>query len=142
MHQQEEENEVIHSDQYYSSMLKALKDDEDRHAALERDDFGPGRIIKKNKGKSAMTTDDPTSPYHFMKTVKFHLWNKAFQTKNSEKAVEEEKKKALKATRDERRMIFLSSKEADYLNLLPKSGDKSRLLLSQLHSVPRTAMER
>jgi hypothetical protein len=136
----DDHDEVIHSDQYYAAMLKALKEDEDRHAsAPSKHDFGPVVSAKNNK---ANQIEDITSPYYFMKTMKFHLWNKSFQTKNNDQTLEFEQKKELKATRDEQRLVFLSNKEADCLNLLPKSGEKARLLLNQLQSIPRTSLER
>ncbi len=131
----QDDDEVVHSDLYYASMLKSLKQDEDRLVDIT------GSQSPFSKSGAPCIVDDPSSPYAFMQTMKFHMWHRSFQSK-SDPSRQSQMKRASKESREENRLLFLCSKEAENLHLLPKSGDKVKLLLSQMEIVPRTVLER
>ncbi len=134
----QDDDEVVHPDFYYASMLKSLKQNEEHLVDItgSRSPFP-----KSLQTGTPPIFDDPSSPYAFMQTMKFHMWHRSFQTKG-DPTRQSQIKRASKGSREENRLLFLCSKEAENLHLLPKSGDKVKLLLSQMEIVPRTVLER
>jgi hypothetical protein len=130
---EKEDDEISRDQQYYTDLLKSLRDDNVRASSPLA--YEIGRKDRQVKIKQPYE-DDPNSPYRFMQGVKFMIWDSAGLTtrmNTTNKNPDQEREKLLmKTMREETRLNFLCEREAKSSNRFVDTKKEMRVLLEQL----------
>lgn len=131
---EKEDDDVDRDQQYYTDLLKSLRDDSVRPSSPLA--YEIGRPDRRPRVKQPYE-DDPASPYRFMHGVKFMIWNSAGVTIRMNQATtnnldQEQQKLLTKSMREETRLNFLCEREAKASNRFIDTKKEMRVLLEQL----------
>jgi hypothetical protein len=107
-----DEVDIVQSDVYYAQLLKSFKDDDDRLTArTEQDQY---RFLSLLAADKTQDEADPTSPFSFMKSMKFQLWGRSLSSRTQSLTPNDsEFTESLKATRDKNRLVFMCQREVE-----------------------------